>query len=473
MRHLWPRRDSFNKVLLTKIASSPWRGMCINAVAPSWARVRHWSAPEKGGRAAQVRKDASSATKSERKGEEVVPLEMTDRKGPWEVPLSLEEEFEALASLHGGEEKRKEGPHVAEEEDDPSRLQLPEDGSRFFSPPDQNLLAARLLSGNPLVLQQKLYKLRLLALQQRRRCRDVVNPLSGPRPSTSEPTSPAGAESRGEPIFSFSEEGGGQVHHVPDENNGGVGDGDRRVMASPSPESSSSSRAQVPEELSQGLNCSSESSSTPAAEARPSLAPSPRPSLLPSSPSLAVEAEVDPGGRGDHEGLLRPFRTFGESSTSGSSSYYYRDHLSFPADGEGEGDREVSAVVGTDGRERGGERRRRRRRRGSGGIDSWRWRWRPRLRTPSGKWWSWSREGRGTILLSDLPGLFSAILLLCAAFAVPIQAKSKFSSNVAIFFKVSWSVRSHTTCFVDSSLLDYYSVFLPPHLRLLLQSVSL
>ncbi len=168
------RQESFN--VLTKICEKGSGGvdgsrktgtrMCINVGTPTWSRVRHWSAPE--------------TSKTAADGGGLSPLVVPSRP-PWEVPLTLEEEFEALAALHRKQEGdghpgtsgiSGEGIGEAEQEEEEP-----------FSPPSHSLIAARLLAGSPMAMQQKLYRLRLLALQQRKTCREVFLPLDGGMPT--------------------------------------------------------------------------------------------------------------------------------------------------------------------------------------------------------------------------------------------------------------------------------------------------
>ena len=81
--------------------------MCITVATPTWHRVRHWSAPER----------VKPAMLGEDEDKEAGP------GISWEVPLSLEQEFEALGSFqHIGRGNQEDGGGAAEDDNETDEL---------------------------------------------------------------------------------------------------------------------------------------------------------------------------------------------------------------------------------------------------------------------------------------------------------------------------------------------------------------
>ena len=358
----------------------PTKKMCINVVSPAWARVRHWSAPEKLETTSQ-----DSCLFSQEEVAAAKPLVAPSRCS-WEVPISLEEEFDALASLHdesGGDDHARESASTAP----------------LVSPSErETLLASRLLSGNPLILQQKLYKLRLLALQQRKAVKSLFpystrTAATEGRGSYSEPSSPT--LSTPSLIFTFR---GGQVHPVP-ANVVPVslphhpGQSSKWEILPGSGGASLKDASVVPEESSQ------EHSSFPTTESQP----------LRLKAALSA-SELDPGGPASGAPGIGATGSLSPTTATGSSSY------------------ESSLDPGYK------ERWKRRRR--SGGLES-----SPPPASPFLWWWrKWRlhhlpRSGDKTTkaIASGMQRMLAVVLVLCSVLAGPAQANSKLKNNRIAF----------------------------------------
>ncbi len=392
--------------------------MCINVATPSWVRVRHWSAPE---RAANSGGGGPSKTGDDPLGGLQGPMkeQAASRSSPWEVPLSLEEEFDALASLHHNQ-------GLVRDKDSPPRQRDKPD-----SAPDNRLLAARILDGHPLILQQKLYQLRLLALQQRKTCREVVPSMRWPS-SASEPSSPLLPPPSG---FQFP-----SSVPVPKE--------EEELSAETSDRTSEESASSIKSENSSSTvaqfvwDCRESSSSYPSAPLSSSAASSRE------GAGLDKETAVDHGGGGEvlekkqqvcdveqtcglrETKVLPATHVINSCSTlpsaSGSSSYCHETypHLSHQEE-------EAAEQSSEDGVLR--KRWKRRRRQQQQPLCQQQQQNQPLRRRPnvesgishrsSSIWPVW--KGWRSSSFCDLPKFISAIMLLCSVFAVPAQAKSK------------------------------------------------